>query len=204
MTTGNTTYSSHWGINHALRLCNSKWAKFQSISPRRPFCPAIPHFFLWPLIYKYPFRALNGVKVIWLWYQEAFNELLRSLWSPFTTNKKAITVGVIACNDSWQWQTHFCALPQLYQTVHCLDRLRARGLLNVKASRASWNTTPTYQQGETRTWMPNLTGSLPNISEILCITTTWNHQIWGFDDNIRIKLRVFHSLFLKSLAPIHV
>ena len=121
----------------------------------------------------------------------------------FHCKKKAITVAIIACHDSWPRQTHLCALPQLYQAFHCWDRLRARGLLNVKAGRASWNTTPTYQQDETRTWMPNLTGSLANTSEIFCITTTWNHQIWGFDDNVSIHLRIFHSLFLKSLAPIH-
>ena len=38
---------------------------------------------------------------------------------------------------------------------------------------------------------------LPNICEVLWIRTTWNHQIilWGFDDNISMQLRIFHSLF---------
>ena len=35
---------------------------------------------------------------------------------------------------------------------------------------------------------------LPNIWEVLCMKTTWNHQIWGFDDNISMQLRIFHSL----------
>ena len=32
--------------------------------------------------------------------------------------------------------------------------------------------------------------------ELLCITTTWNHQNWGFHDNVSMQLRICHSLFL--------
>ena len=27
------------------------------------------------------------------------------------------------------------------------------------------------------------------ILAVLCITTTWNYQIWGFDDNVRMQQR---------------
>ena len=33
-----------------------------------------------------------------------------------------------------------------------------------------------------------------NIFEVLCITTTWNHQIWDFNGNVSIQLRILHSL----------
>ena len=37
---------------------------------------------------------------------------------------------------------------------------------------------------------------LANIRAVLCTTTTWNHQIWSFDDNASAQMQNLHSTFL--------
>ena len=44
---------------------------------------------------------------------------------------------------------------------------------------------------------------LANIFEDLCITMAWNHQIWGFNDNMHTTKNPSFSIFtMKSLVPI--
>ena len=105
---------------------------------------------------------------------------------------------MLLCEDKLKGYTaHFRLLSAASQTRACLSSQ----LLGTLRSTTRWSTRTPRNKNIIGLMRKNNRAAreariLAQIRAVLCTTTTWNHQIWDFDDNVSVQMWTFGSLFL--------